>query len=58
MISGDDLHPVCLGTSSFSREGQCQGHQGEGKKDQEYYCAFGNRANSVGQGGLTVTAKP
>jgi hypothetical protein len=38
----------CLGTSSFSRERQCQGHEGEGKKDQEYCCMFGNRANDVG----------
>jgi hypothetical protein len=25
----------CLGTSSFSREGQSQGHEGEDKKDEE-----------------------
>jgi hypothetical protein len=56
MISGG-IH-CCSGTSSFSREGQSQGHEGEGKKDEEYYCMFGNRANDVGQGRVMVIAKP
>jgi hypothetical protein len=33
-----------------------QGHEGEGKKDEEYYCMFGNRANDIGQGRVVVTA--
>jgi len=40
------------------REGQCQGHEREGKKDQEYRCAFGNRANDIDQGGVILIARP
>jgi len=47
----------CLGTTNFSREEQCQGHKGEGKKDQEYRYVFGNKANDIDQGGVILTAK-
>jgi hypothetical protein len=48
----------CLGTTNFSSEGQCQGHKGEDKKDQEYHYTFGNKANDINQGGVILTAKP
>ena len=58
MISSGDFHPLLLGDKQLFEGGQCLGHEGEGKKDQEYYCAFGNRANDVGQGRVMVIAKP
>jgi hypothetical protein len=58
MISGDDFHPLLLGDNNFSREGQSQGHKEEGKKDEEYYCTFGNRANDVGQGRVMSMRDP
>jgi len=53
-----DFHPLLLGTTNFLREGQCQGHEWEGKKDQEYRYAFGNRANDIDQIRVMLTAKP
>jgi hypothetical protein len=57
---GDDFHPLLLGDKQLFERGwgQSQGHKGEGKKDEEYYCTFGNRANNVDQGRVMVTTKP
>jgi len=58
MIFRSYFHPLFFGATNFLREGQYQGHEGEGKKDQEYHYTFGNRANDIDQDGVILTAKP